>query len=290
MKFTKYRIFNKQRMILIGLSLLGMFFFWIFDSGFFEATIGFDKNAIDMTPERAPEVQKRLLSQILTFDRYMDTMGYATTIMLVLLFSTVVLFYKEKNGLFAFRYVRGESQRKVILSAIFSHALINAVLYYLIYVIYTSVGYLFIGNTMSYVPRNIFDGIFGEGFSKRLPYLYYLVQGLPSFFIGTFVYTVTVCAVALFFRKAYQAIICMMSYYWGLQIVLEFLRCTFMGPNLAWIVGTFEPIHLYGFYGYVYHNPSAGTVLQTMSSLIVPIIVSIVLLVITFRKEEKLYE
>lgn len=289
MKLMKFRLFNKFRIGLIGLSLFGMFFFWIFDSGFFNATIGL-KNGVDMTPDRVASTQKHLLESILTLNGYMDTNGYAPTIMLVLLFSSVILFYREKNGLFCFRYARGESQKKVILSTIFSHAFINAVLYYLIYVIYLSVGYLFIGNRMSYVSRNIFDGIFGEGFSHQSPYLYYLVQGIPSFFIGTFVYTVMVCAAALFCRKAYQAVICMLSYYWGLQIVLEFLRKTFMGPRLAWIVGTFEPTHLYGFYGYVYHNPSIGTVLQAMSSLLVPALVSTVLLVITFRKEEKLYE
>lgn len=290
MKLIKYRLFNKYRIMLIGLSLIGMFFFWMFNSGFFQATIGFDKNAIDLTPDRAVEVQKNMLNRTLILDKYMDIMGYTTTIMLVLLFSTVVLFYQEKNGLFAFRYVRGESQKKVILSTIFSHAVINAVLYYLIYVIYLTAGYLFIGNRMSYVPRNTFDGIFGEGFSHRTPYVYYLIQGIPSLLIGTFVYTVMVCVFALFCRKAYQAVICLMSYYWGVQIVLEFLRCSFMGSKLAWIVGTFEPTHLYGFYGYVYQNPSIGVVVETMSSLLAPILISIVLIVITFRKEEKLYE
>lgn len=289
MKLTGYRLFNRQRLLLMALSLLGIFINWIFDSGFFQIITENSMRSPDWSPELTERVKVQFFEN-LTMDKYMDTMGYTTTIMLVLLFSTVVLFYQEKNGLFSFRYVRGESHKKVVISTILNHALINAVSYYLIYVIYLSAGYLFIGDKVGYIPRNIFDGIFGQGFSERYPYMYYLAEGVPPVFIGTFVYSVMSCAVALFCRKAYQAVICMFSYFWGVQIVLEFLRCTFLGPKLAWIVGTFEPTFLYGFYGYVYQNPSMGVVFQAMSSLIVPIFISVVLLVITFRKEEKLYE
>ena len=98
--------------------------------------------------------------------------------MFILMLAVLILFYQEKNGLFTFRYVRGESQKKVILSTIFQYSWINALWYYIIYIIYLSIGYCIMGNRMEYIPRNTFDGIFGEGFSAASPYLYYMVQGL----------------------------------------------------------------------------------------------------------------
>ena len=281
MRIIKYRIINKYRILFLVFSLLGMFAYWGVSSKFFELTIGFNGTA---------ESQSKLLAQTLTLDNYMDILGFATTVMVVLLFSTVILFYNEKRGLFSFRYVRGERQKKVLISTILSHAAINAVLYYIIYVIYLSIGYLFIGSNMSSVPRNTFDVIFGQGFSSQYAYLYYLVEGIPSFLIATFVYTIMTCSIALFCRKTYQCIIYMLSYYWGLQILIEFLRKAFMGPNLAFLFVMFEPTFIFGFQGYSYDNPSIGLVFQVMSSLIIPILISIVLITVALRKEEKLYE
>ena len=148
--------------------------------------------------------------------------------------------------------------------------------YYIIYIIYLSIGYCIMGNRMEYIPRNTFDGIFGEGFSAASPYLYYMVQGITSILIGTFVYTLFGCVIALYCKKSYQALLWMLGYFWGTQILLEFFRCTFLKQQagLAWFIGKFEPTFLYGFYGYVYHNPTIRTALQTMDSLILPVLLS----------------
>lgn len=66
---------------------------------------------------------------------------------------------------------------------------------------------------MEYIPRNTFDGIFGEGFSAASPYLYYMVQGIPSILIGTFVYTLFGCVIALYCKKSYQALLWMLGYF-----------------------------------------------------------------------------
>ena len=181
-------------------------------------------------------------------------------------------------------------EKKVILSTIFQYSWINALWYYIIYIIYLSIGYCIMGNRMEYIPRNTFDGIFGEGFSAASPYLYYMVQGIPSILIGTFVYTLFGCVIALYCKKSYQALLWMLGYFWGTQILLEFFRCTFLKQQagLAWFIGKFEPTFLYGFYGYVYHNPTIRTALQTMDSLILPVLLSCGLLIIFFRKEEKI--
>lgn len=290
MHIQKYRITNKYRLLLLFFALAGMMIYWGFNSHFFSIVFGFDYNAPDIKPGTGKEMQNYLLSQILTLDHYMDIVGFAGSVLPILIFASVILFYQEKKGLFSFRYMRGESQMKILLSTMFSHAIINAVSYYLIYVVYLSIGYAFIGSKMSYVPRNSFDGIFGQSFSANHAYLYYLIEGIPSYLIGTFVYTFMACAVALFCQKAYQCIICMLSYYWALQIILGFIRGQFMGPRLATVFGMFQPTYLYGFHGYVYQNPSVGLVFQIMSSLLLPIFISVGLVLASFFKKEKLYD
>lgn len=290
MHLYKYRIINKYRILLLLFALAGMMIYWGFSSGFFSLTIGFDLNAPDIKPGTGREIQRDLLSQILTLDNYMNIIGFASTILPILIFSSVILFYHEKRGLFSFRYMRGERQKKIVLSTIFSHAMLNAVSYYMVYIIYLSVGYAFIGSNMSYIPRNAFDGIFGQSFSANHAYLYYVAEGILSYFIGTFVYTVMACSIALFCQKAYQCIIYMVTYYWALQIILGFLRTHFMGPRLASVFGMFAPTYIYGFHGYVYHNPSVGLIFQIMSSLLFPILISMGLVIASFLKKEKLYE
>ena len=282
MKITKYRIINKYRMVIIAVSLMGMFIYWGISSKFFAIIAG-------STKSDAAGVNM-LLSQILTLDNYMDVLGFTSTIMVALIFSTVILFYREKNGLISFRYMRGESQKKVLISTILSHAAINAVLFYVIYVIYLVVGYALVGPETTYIPRNSFDAIFGEGFSSRNSFMYYLFQGIPSHFIATFVYTVMACSVGLFCRKAYQGIIVMLSYYWGMTILIEFARRMFMNPFWAFTFVKFEPTFIYGYQGISYKNPTVLTPLQLMESLVIPVLASTILIIIALRKKEKLYE
>ena len=222
MRLLRYRIFNLRRIIAAVTALISMWIYWFFYSGVYDETIGYNINSLEGT--RTLSAGSGLLKQILTFGRYMDIQGCATTILYLILIFLVTLFYNEKCGLFSFRYVRGEKQSKVILSTIFSHSIINAIVFYVIYVIYTTIGYMLLGNTGLDIPRNIFDGIFGVQFSQKNPYLYYLIQGIPSFFIGTFAYTWMGCCISLVCKRAYQMIICMFSYFWGVQVILEFIR------------------------------------------------------------------
>ena len=286
MRLLRYRIFNLRRIIAGVTALISMWIYWFFYSGVYDETIGYNINSLEGA--RTLSADSGLLKQILTFGRYMDIQGCATTILYLILIFLVTLFYNEKCGLFSFRYIRGEKQSKVILSTIFSHSIINAMVFYVIYVIYTTIGYMLLGNTGLDIPRNIFDGIFGVQFSQKNPYLYYLIQGIPSFFIGTFAYTWMGCCISLVCKRAYQMIICMFSYFWGVQVILEFIRCTFMSQNMAMMTLNFTPAYLYGFYGYVYPSPTAFTAFQMLLSLILPVLISIIILYIFLRGKEKI--
>lgn len=286
MRLLRYRIFNLRRIIAGVTALISMWIYWFFYSGVYDETIGYNINSLEGA--RTLSAGSGLLKQILTFGRYMDIQGCATTILYLILIFLVTLFYNEKCGLSSFRYVRGEKQSKVILSTIFSHSIINAIVFYVIYVIYTTIGYMLLGNTGLDIPRNIFDGIFGVQFSQKNPYLYYLIQGIPSFFIGTFAYTWMGCCISLVCKRAYQMIICMFSYFWGVQVILEFIRCTFMSQNMAMMTLNFTPAYLYGFYGYVYPSPTVFTAFQMLLSLILPVLISIIILYIFLRGKEKI--
>lgn len=222
MQLTKYRAFGKSRFIQMAVSLLSMLIYWGFSSGIFEILFNYNESSIDYNAQKAEQVRHDMLESSMYLSEYMNIQGYTTTIMFILMLAVLILFYQEKNGLFTFRYVRGESQKKVILSTIFQYSWINALWYYIIYIIYLSIGYCIMGNRMEYIPRNTFDGIFGEGFSAASPYLYYMVQGIPSILIGTFVYTLFGCVIALYCKKSYQALLWMLGYFWGTQILLEF--------------------------------------------------------------------
>ena len=140
MQLTKYRAFGKFRVIQMAVSLLSMLIYWGFSSGIFEILFNYNESSIDYNAQKAEQVRHDMLESSMYLSEYMNIQGYTTTIMFILMLAVLILFYQEKNGLFTFRYVRGESQKKVILSTIFQYSWINALWYYIIYIIYLSIG------------------------------------------------------------------------------------------------------------------------------------------------------
>ena len=86
----------------------------------------YNESSIDYNAQKAEQVRHDMLESSMYLSEYMNIQGYTTTIMFILMLAVLILFYQEKNGLFTFRYVRGESQKKVILSTIFQYSWINA--------------------------------------------------------------------------------------------------------------------------------------------------------------------
>lgn len=126
MQLTKYRAFGKSRFIQMAVSLLSMLIYWGFSSGIFEILFNYNESSIDYNAQKAEQVRHDMLESSMYLSEYMNIQGYTTTIMFILMLAVLILFYQEKNGLFTFRYVRGESQKKVILSTIFQYSWINA--------------------------------------------------------------------------------------------------------------------------------------------------------------------
>ena len=126
MQLTKYRAFGKSRFIQMAVSLLSMLIYWGFSSGIFEILFNYNESSIDYNAQKAEQVRHDMLESSMYLSEYMNIQGYTTTIMFILMLAVLILFYQEKNGLFTFRYVRGESQKKVILSTIFQYSWITA--------------------------------------------------------------------------------------------------------------------------------------------------------------------
>lgn len=112
MQLTKYRAFGKSRFIQMAVSLLSMLIYWGFSSGIFEILFNYNESSIDYNAQKAEQVRHDMLESSMYLSEYMNIQGYTTTIMFILMLAVLILFYQEKNGLFTFRYVRGESQKK----------------------------------------------------------------------------------------------------------------------------------------------------------------------------------
>jgi hypothetical protein len=268
----RYRMFNKPRLIMILILLLGMFLYWYISGGMYGATLGFNPNAADIAG-RSDTVQKALILQLKNLDDYTDILGFSSTIVPLMIFFTSALFFEEKNGLYIFAFSR-MGKRKDILKSILFYALYNAAVIYLIYVIYLTAGVVWIGKNIE-IERNLFDGIFGKGFGDSIAYFY--VEGFIPYFIGSFVYTYFSCCIALFARRKYQCILVPMVYYWGLNIIVEFIR-NLINEKVSYQFIKFEPTFVYGYQGFIYDNPTVFTVLSVCLSLILPAVASVIMI------------
>ncbi len=279
MSIIKYRLFNINRWIFIVTILLGLFIFFFVSSGLFDVTIGFNSSALDIS-DNASSVQQKLIRQILTLDNYTDVLGFSSTVIPIMIFFSVTCFFDEINSLFIYEYNRVSNSKKLIIHTLLFYSFLNAVVVYILYLIYFLIGYIFIGNNIE-IPRNAFDGIFGAGFGNYP--IYFVVEAIIPYFIGTLIYTFFACAVSFFVNHKYQCILIPIIYYWGSYILIEFIR-SFMTPQLASIFVKFQPMFIYGYQSYIYENPSILTVINVLDSLLLPLVIGIILLIIKLKK------
>lgn len=264
---TKYRVLNFKRLIIVSLFLVGAFLSCFFLSGLYEVTLGFDFNASDIA-NNPYKMQQTLLEQVKRMDRYTDINMFTTTVFPILVFSTGLFFYREKVGVFPYLFLRKKSQIKEVGKAMFFHSLFSAVSFYLAYIVFMTIGYCYIGPVTGDVPRNLFDGIFGTGFSFQHIYSYYLLEGFYKYFVFSFIYSLFVCCIALLVRRQYLCMVVPICYYFGVNIVI--------GNNaiLGSILLPFQPAYTLGFNGMVYDNPNILTPLKPLLPFI-PILIFI---------------
>lgn len=279
---TKYRVLNPKRLIIAGLFLLGTFVSCFFLSGLYELTLGFDFNAPDIAGN-SYEVHKTLLEQIKRMDRYTDISIFTTTVFPILVFSTGLFFYKEKTGVFPYLFLRKKSQIREVGKAMLLHSLFSALSFYFAYIIFMTIGYLYIGPVTGDVPRNLFDGVFGSNFSFQHIYSYYLLEGFYKYFVFSFIYSLFVCCIALFVRRQYLCMVIPICYYFGINIII--------GNNtvLSTILIPFQPAYTLEFNAMVYDNPNILTALKPLLPF-VPILIVVCIGMIYYAKRSERVE
>jgi len=165
-ELTKYRLFNRYRIIVTVAFISGLFVTWFFASGLYEATLGFNANAEDIQGS-AKEVQTFLIYQLLDLDTYVSsTFNYISCIVPILVTVLTILFIKEKNSLFINLYVRHNKRRTVLIQTMLSHSVLNGLTIYLGFIIFLLVG-LVINKVPVSFNRDGLDWLFGENFSIR---------------------------------------------------------------------------------------------------------------------------
>lgn len=274
----KHRLFDVKRILIYLFFLVGMFVYWLFASGMIYMLIGFDTGAPDLAGQ-GEAARQSMIAGNLTMDTFTDIINYGVCVFPFLIFAMAAFFYKEKDGMFTFRYTRGQSQKRVVLSTLLNYALTSAVCFYLCYLIYMTIGYFLCGPTMG-LERGAFDGVFGAGFSTSHVYCYYLIEGFFKYFLAAFVYTLFACSIALVTHKIYSCVLIPACYYYGLTLL--FMVCSAIHPLIC-----FQPAYIEGFNAYMYDNPSVFTLFQISASLLIPLLISIVLIVYTLKRRER---
>lgn len=276
---TKFRIFNKYKIIIWVVFCIGLFTAWFFLSGMFELTILFDKKS-NLYSIPALEAQKILISEIMKMDNFVDTVLFDTTIYPILIFSMGVFFIKEKKGAFQYQFLRGHSYKKVILISILTNSIIAATAFYLGYIFFMTIGFFITNGEMSMISRNIFDGLFGHDFSRNNTYFYYILEGFYKYFISAFFYTLLVCSIILHTAKSYTALLISMLYYFGLTFII-------MTNSILSFLLPYQPTYISGFSSYVYNHPSINTALSPLLSILFPLIISFELITSALKRREK---
>lgn len=269
----RYRFFNKYRILLISLFVLGMFLTWFFNSNMYEYVFAFDYHAEDLANEEiAKEVRDQLIEDTLKFD-YFIAYSYEFTGLLTPFLAgiTAIIFMLEKRSVFHQKYIRGQKQSSVIWSSIFWNALFTAVWMYAAYVIYCLIGTTFNQMTIE-IERNTFDAIFGAGFSKNHLLLYHLTEGFVKFFIFTFIYSFFSCAICLVTNKSYIGMTVPMIYFLCLTVLFSIVsHVRFLSPAFTLSFSSY-----YGLQPWEIFVP-----------LIIPILLSVGIILYSLKRSEK---
>lgn len=269
---NKYRVLNRYRILIFCIFFSGLFISFFFSSGFFDATLVFDKNAPDIIG-RGEQVQQSLIHQLLNLYNYTTSVGnYISFILPVLSCAFVILFVKEKKGLFFFKYIRNIKFKSHILRTIFIHSFISGCTFFISYTIFLFIG-IFLSQSKPEAPVQAFDLMFSNGFSiHSFAWIGYLIEGFIKCFLFPFVYTFFSCSISLHNEKTYECIFIPVIYY--------FIGTIVIGVNLGFI--PLSPA--YPIVSLTY----SLTILKSIFPLSIPLLISIFLIILYFFKGERI--
>lgn len=273
---TRYRLFNRFRLVILGILFLSMILTYLLQSGVFKLLFFFNTEAPDIAG-RVEEVRSFLIHQVLTMDRWV-TSAFSVLIVLlpVLACASVYLFIKEKRGMFCYRFARKQPYNTVVLSSVLVSTFICSVSFYLVYFLYCLVGF-FVTEQEVAIDRPVLDFIFGAAFSQDNPFLFFVIGGFVSVFLLSFVYSLLACSLALVMRKTYQAIMIPILYFFGMSQLFAVLS-TAIHPMLI----VLQPIFTLNFFAY----GNAVPIWEFLVSLVPPLLISAGIIIYVVNRKE----
>lgn len=277
---TKERLINWRKFPLFLALFLALLISYLFTSGLFELLFRFNVNAPDLEGN-GEQVKQAMIFGCLNIHTYMDTVTCMTEIAPLITFAFSLFFFQEKRAVFFQKYLRGHSQKRVILSSLFSHSFIVAVGLYAVYMIYFIIGWYTMRIEPSQVPLNVLDGMFGSHFLENHLFLYFTISGFYKAFMAAFVYSLLSCSLCLVVHKAYQPILYSTVYYYGFTLLLSVI------PLNRDLFHSIQPAMIQGFTAYVYDPPLLFDAIAPLLTLVIPFTIAVGIVIYTLRRSEK---
>jgi hypothetical protein len=280
---AKERFINWKKFLLFFALLLALLISYLFISGLFELLFRFDVNAPDLVGRGDCVEQERqsMIYSRLNIHEYMYTVTCMTQVAPLITFAFSIFFFQEKIAIFSQKYVRGQSQKRVILSSLFSHSFYVAVGFYAVYMAYLIIGWCTMSIEPSQVPLDVFDGILGSNFAANHLFLYFTLCGFYKAFMAAFIYSLLSCSICLVVRKAYHPILYSSIYYYGFTLLLSVI------PLNRDVFHSIQPGMIQGFTEYVYDPIFVFAAIAPLLTLVIPFAIAVGIVIYTLKRSEK---
>lgn len=275
---TRYRITNKYNIVVFALFLTCLLVIMYFEIHLDQVNVlFFDPQQYDIAdlPKAEQEQYRINLYNILIKFEYYAYAAISSIIMALPILScaTVWTFAQEKN-LLPYFYPRTQHYKRVVCSSVFCNAFLKAAILYAAYAVYLGIGVLITNIAEPDLDLDFWDVLFGQGFGSSHIILYFLLIGLIQVFLFAFVFCLFSYSVMLVTSKVQLGFFVPLIYYFAGNFIfvstgrftLEFLRPGFTTAMTAYV----------GF-------PQWWSV----TPLVIPFVISIVLMVYALQKEER---
>ena len=161
------------------------------------------------------------------------------------------------------------------------HSIFVAVGFFVVYMVYLTIGWFSMHIVPSQYPLTTFNAIFGKDFSEKNLFLYFTVCAFYKSFLFGLVYSIFSNCISLICQKAYQAILYSSLYYYGLTLLCRAL------PLNDEVFHAIQPAMIQGFDLFVYDPPLIWDAFSPLVTFVIPLLISTGILICFFVRGEK---
>lgn len=277
---VKERWLNYKKFLLFALLLVSLFLSYFFGGGLFTLLFRFDTDAPDLAG--GEEARDHFIEEGMNIHDYMNTQTCMNEIAPLIVFTFSVFFFQEKKTVFNQKYLRGQTRKRVILSALFSHSIFVGLGVYAVYLLYFIIGWFTMDIIPPLYPLTTFDAVLGSGFAENHIFAYYMLCAVyKAFCVGLF-YSFFANCIALVVHKAYQAILFASLYFYGFSITCGAL------PLNRELFHAIQPSMIQGFDSYVYDPALIWDAFSPLCTFVIPLLISLGLIAYTLTRRERL--